>query len=405
MVRYAYDAAGNRIQSVTTDNSNPSAPTTQTQNYLVDTNFPYAEVIEEYDGQGQLQALNTFTPDRAGDLLSVTRSGEGTYYAGEDGHGSLRQLTDAGGVVKGSETTTAWGEIISSFSLVRNTVITSYGYGGESYSDESGVLFLRKRDYVASVGRFMQCDVFSGFEYNPLSMNKYIYANSSPVSNVDPAGTMSLAETVTAEDISTTLRFVVNNRIMPLMKAYDKVQTIVDFLSFASVVKDIFGAGADIRPTNASEQDAMSRTAVNFAVTQELLKSASFNLPATVGVGIESGNWVKGYEAAVARGTKLKSIIIYAPLIAGIPIQAVINTPASVRLGNLKVPIRLAIGSPIGSASGSIVGYGVEQGPLRQLARLDFHFPDPRHGGIDGVRGNEIAVWADGSFHYHVLKW
>ena len=44
-------------------------------------------------------------------------------------------------------------------------------------------------------------------------------------------------------------------------------------------------------------------------------------------------------------------------------------------------------------------------GGSRQLIRMDYHRYNPGHGGASGLKPDEIAVWRDGDFHYHVRKW
>lgn len=82
---YTYDADGNRVRS--TENGVAT-------HYLVDTNRRFAQVVEELDDVGGLQAH--FTWGRG--LVRQERAGTPSYYHA-DGHGSVRQLTSSTGSV------------------------------------------------------------------------------------------------------------------------------------------------------------------------------------------------------------------------------------------------------------------------------------------------------------------
>ena len=81
-----------------------------------------------------------------------------------------------------------------------------------------------------------------------------------------------------------------------------------------------------------------------------------------------------------------------------------IRTPAKVRFGNQKIPVKIVFGGP-SKASGALFGLGMEMGKQRQLVRMDHHRFNEGHGGPTGLKGNELSIWRDGDFHYHVNKW
>ncbi|MBP0042422.1 MAG: hypothetical protein J7545_10670, partial [Roseofilum sp. SBFL] len=55
-----------------------------------------------------------------------------------------------------------------------------------------GQYYLRQRYYDASTGRFTRRDTYEGRLNEPITLNKYLYANGNPVSYVDPSGFYSL---------------------------------------------------------------------------------------------------------------------------------------------------------------------------------------------------------------------
>ena len=63
-----------------------------------------------------------------------------------------------------------------------------YQYAGEQLDATLGDYYLRQRFYDTSSGRFGRMDTFEGDLNIPLSLNKYIYAHSNPVTLTDPSG-------------------------------------------------------------------------------------------------------------------------------------------------------------------------------------------------------------------------
>jgi RHS repeat-associated protein len=55
-------------------------------------------------------------------------------------------------------------------------------------ADPTGLYNLRARLYDPNTGRFMQQDTLFGNSNDPLSLNRYIYAQSDPMTLADPSG-------------------------------------------------------------------------------------------------------------------------------------------------------------------------------------------------------------------------
>ncbi|CAM3904933.1 RHS repeat-associated core domain-containing protein [Mesobacillus zeae] len=56
------------------------------------------------------------------------------------------------------------------------------------YDKDTKLYFMGWRDYDSKVGRFIVADDYEGEDDNPISFNRYLYAEADPVNNIDPDG-------------------------------------------------------------------------------------------------------------------------------------------------------------------------------------------------------------------------
>jgi len=171
---YGYNADGIRTRK--TENG-------QTTNYVVDSNRDYAQVMAEVTN-GSTEVNYTYGDD----LVSQTRAGNPSYYL-YDGHGSTRALADASGFLTDSYDYDAFGVLLNSTGDTEN----AYRYTGEQLDRSLDQYYLRARYYDQSSGRFTQLDTFQGWEEDPTTLHKYLYANADPVTYTDPTGNFGLA--------------------------------------------------------------------------------------------------------------------------------------------------------------------------------------------------------------------
>ena len=62
------------------------------------------------------------------------------------------------------------------------------GKFGVQYDEDTELYFMGWRDYDSKIGRFLVADEYEGEDSNPISFNRYLYAESVPVNNIDPDG-------------------------------------------------------------------------------------------------------------------------------------------------------------------------------------------------------------------------
>lgn len=106
-----------------------------------------------------------------------------------DGHGSVVGLANESGVVTDTYSYDAFGNLLKSTGSTAN----SYRYCGEQFDSTTGLYYLRARYMDTSTGRFISQDTYAGSTADPISLHKYLYANSNPVMYSDPSGYMTEA--------------------------------------------------------------------------------------------------------------------------------------------------------------------------------------------------------------------
>ncbi len=79
----------------------------------------------------------------------------------------------------------------------------------------NSLYYLRARYMNPDSGRFWNMDSFEGFNTDPITLHKYLYANANPLTFVDPSGNFSISTLTTAINVSS---FVFRALFIPLSK-------------------------------------------------------------------------------------------------------------------------------------------------------------------------------------------
>jgi len=145
-------------------------------------------VLSTYASPQIATASDTFQYGPGGRTSSDTT---GTYIY--DGRGSVTET-----VVQSKVTNTLrydpYGEITEGAPSQDNI----FGYNGEQYTPQSGLIYLRARNYDPANGCFTSKDTYLGNKIDPVTRNRYTYANNNPVSNQDPDGHKAKKSSVAA---------------------------------------------------------------------------------------------------------------------------------------------------------------------------------------------------------------
>jgi RHS repeat-associated protein len=181
-VGMVYDAFGNRVAKVANG---------VITRYLVEDDVNptgYPQVMEEIVG-GAVERVYSYGLQRISEDQIVNNAWTVSFY-GYDGAGSVRQLTNAVGVVTDSYEYDAFGNKINSTGSTPN----NYLYRGEFFDSDLGLYYMRARYMNPLTGRFMSRDPEDGKFTDPKSLHKYLYAGGDPIDGFDPTGLATMTK-------------------------------------------------------------------------------------------------------------------------------------------------------------------------------------------------------------------
>jgi RHS repeat-associated protein len=144
----------------------------------------------EWDGNGNLSALNVYGPGADEILYRYVAAGSQRFRYHHDIHGNVTFLLDwAGDQIIEKYTYDAFGKptILSA----NDTQLSTSAYGnrfmfqGREYLSELGIYDYRHRMYSPALGRFLQTDP-TGFDAG--DMNLFRYCGDDPIDRSDPTG-------------------------------------------------------------------------------------------------------------------------------------------------------------------------------------------------------------------------
>lgn len=105
-------------------------------------------------------------------------------YVYTDPQGTPLAEADASGNITARFEYTPYGVSVPSMGAAPNGV----GYTGHVNDPETGLVYMQARYYDPGVGRFLSVDPVGVSAGNVFNINRYIYANANPISNIDPDG-------------------------------------------------------------------------------------------------------------------------------------------------------------------------------------------------------------------------
>jgi RHS repeat-associated protein len=211
-VSYGYDANGSRTSStVAASGTGTTAVPAATTTYgytpsggLASVTTPTATVDYTVDGRGLRQSrtaggsTDNFVWSTVGSLPLLLDDGDHRYLYGPsltpvaqiadngavqylhgDSLGSVRTITDSSGAVVGTSTFDSFGARTAH----TGSAVSLFGFTGNWTDPDTGLVYLRARDYDPATGQFLSVDPAVDSTGQP-----YAYAGNDPVSLTDPSG-------------------------------------------------------------------------------------------------------------------------------------------------------------------------------------------------------------------------
>jgi RHS repeat-associated protein len=115
-----------------------------------------------------------------------------------DGHGSVRQLTDASASVTDTYTYDAFGILTSRTGITPN----DYLYSGQHFDQHLKLYYLRARYLNQDAGRFLSVDSYAGNQSDPGTLHKYLYTANDPINKWDKSGNFTTSQLVVTASIA-----------------------------------------------------------------------------------------------------------------------------------------------------------------------------------------------------------
>jgi len=165
-IQYAYDAEGRRIEKLTS---------TEGRRYVWDGQ----QIRRETNVTGNPLASYEWSSGR----ILRNKQGSAIAYAQHDALKSPTRWSRQDGGEQGKTRYGAWGTTES-----QQGATPPIGYTGHYQDPETGDYYAQQRYYRPGIGRFTRTDPWSGDELNPITLNKYLYANGNPLVFIDPDG-------------------------------------------------------------------------------------------------------------------------------------------------------------------------------------------------------------------------
>jgi RHS repeat-associated protein len=214
--QYLYDAQGNRIGEVSG---------TDSKNYLVAPNlFNGLESTDlVIDGNGNV--ISDYVYGGSEIIARLDVNGDPIYYLTDD-IGSVIGLVDAQGNRVSRITYDGFGEVKSGDS--GTNLGGDFRFQGQWLETESGLYYLRARDYDAETGLFLSRDAVDVQQQGVEAFNPYQFAFNNPLIYSDPTGLITIADLNAVQVVEDILRGI-ESAIANNVRSYliDRVKGVV----------------------------------------------------------------------------------------------------------------------------------------------------------------------------------
>ena len=213
VVSYEYDTDGVRVQK--------SIAGGAVTNYLIDhfNHTGYPQVFKETTGSAQTAYII------GSEIISQSTGTDDPLYLLRDGHSSVRAAADSSGVITGNYHFDAYGQLLAH----SDTPSTNILYAGQMFDSDIDLYNNWHRWYDPATGLFNSMDDFSGDNYDPPSLHKYLYAHANPINNIDPSGNSNIIDFVNTLAIRAMISGM---ELAPTLAAYTWAATKIAGITF-----------------------------------------------------------------------------------------------------------------------------------------------------------------------------
>ncbi|MBO4617184.1 MAG: hypothetical protein J5717_07505 [Lachnospiraceae bacterium] len=165
------------VKEAQEESSHTETRTYYEKSYLVyDMTLSNPQVLSEESAPGTSRVNYTYAGE---ERLASSSLGSYVY----DGRGSVKKVVNGSAVVRDYDYD-PYGNITKGAPAQERM----YGYNGEEYTPQTGLIYLRARHYNPSTATFTSEDTYAGDKTNPVTRNRYSYANNNPMMYKDPSG-------------------------------------------------------------------------------------------------------------------------------------------------------------------------------------------------------------------------
>ncbi len=181
---FLYDASGLRIYKSETLKVN-GQNTTNNKRY----HYNQLNVVAEFDDTNK--ALYSYYHDQSQIIGRVDHDAESnnttqklqTYH--QDALGSTSVVANTDASLTARYQYDAWGQVQAESG---NSDSNGFTYTGHERDLSTGLIYAKARYYDPQLGVFLSRDPFEGYDDNPLSLHRYLYAYQNPLKYTDPTG-------------------------------------------------------------------------------------------------------------------------------------------------------------------------------------------------------------------------
>jgi RHS repeat-associated protein len=208
--QYLYDANGNRIREISGGN---------TKNYLVAPNLGDGLDSTDLVTDGSGNVVSDYVYGGSEIIARLDANGDPLYYL-TDSMGSVIGLVDAAGNIQSRIIYDGFGNVVSGDD--GSSQGGDFRFQGQWLESESGLYYMRARDYDAETGLFLSRDAVDMQEQGVEAFNPYQFAFGNPLLFSDPTGMFSITEVNATMSIQNTLAGI---RTYSVQAAKDRLVT------------------------------------------------------------------------------------------------------------------------------------------------------------------------------------